>query len=105
MEFQMERDLLGMIPLHILSISTKPHWEYIQAALRLEGGPDLFLFAKDRWENTAFNYLVQNRKVDSNAWKETLANLFRNRVLSLGLEKWQREIVNAIEQVDPSCAD
>mmetsp|Transcript_10063 Transcript_10063/g.24009 ORF Transcript_10063/g.24009 Transcript_10063/m.24009 type:complete len:430 (+) Transcript_10063:35-1324(+) len=104
MQCAMERDPLGMIPLHILSISARPNWKYIQTALQLEGGADAFLYAKDSWEHTGYEYFAQNRK-SSVYWKETLAILFQKRVLRLGLEKWRVAMMQKIGEVDESWAE
>ncbi|KAL3943740.1 MAG: hypothetical protein SGBAC_002163 [Bacillariaceae sp.] len=101
-EWAMERDLLGMMPLHILSISAKPNWKYIQTALQLQGVADAFLYAKDSWNNTAFDYFVQNRNINLVSWKEALTNLLQKRYLCLGLKAWQLAVVEMIDDVDAS---
>ncbi|CAJ1953679.1 unnamed protein product [Cylindrotheca closterium] len=104
MQFAMDRDPLGMMPLHILSIAAKPNWKYIHTALQLEGGADACLHARDSWGHTPFDYLARNRNVDSASWKETLAILFWKRVLQLGLKTWRVAMVQKIGKVDGSLA-
>jgi hypothetical protein len=83
------QDLFGMTPFHILALSTKPNLNLFQSLLSYEGGVALCRGVKDRWGNKAMEYLCQNHSVDSIFWRDFLLSLLKDRIHSLGLEKWR----------------
>jgi hypothetical protein len=91
------QDYLGMTPLHILALSSKPNmalWEALFDAYPKD------LETKDRWGNCPYDYLIDNEDSGSLAiLKHALKARSTSLLNSLGLEKWKVDICNAIDDV------
>lgn len=92
-------DAFGMTPFHILALSNEPNF-YLFTNLIERCSLDT-LSRKDVWGLTPLHYLCLNQAPDSiSLIRHTVNKTIMNRLASLGLQRWKKEIVDRVEKID-----
>ncbi|KAL3933510.1 MAG: hypothetical protein SGBAC_010363, partial [Bacillariaceae sp.] len=97
-------DFFGLTPFHILALSTRPSVVVLQKLVGATCMPTDGLLAFDGWdESTPLRYAIENHTPGALAFiKAMLHALVNQRAKALGLERWQSDVLVAINLFEGS---